>query len=142
MDTPRTQTTTEAVSTIALSLVVGLLAGVVSRSRWAVVAAPVVFVAVLDVFTVLYPQLQGIDLRRSATRLEVPVFLFQGAHEAPGRAGPALEWFNQLQAPDKDLTVATTSGHRSMFEQPEAFHNYLTGVVLPRTRALNRTTTP
>ena len=41
--------------------------------------------ATLDVFAALYPQLQDIDFRTQATSLEVPVYLAQGRHEAPGR---------------------------------------------------------
>jgi proline iminopeptidase len=44
------------------------------------------FAGFLDTFPVLYPQLQRLDLRVSATRLEVPVYLFQGAHEASSRS--------------------------------------------------------
>ena len=38
-----------------------------------------IFGGVLDVFAVLYPQLQDIDFRTQATSLEVPVYLAQGA---------------------------------------------------------------
>ncbi len=41
--------------------------------------------ATLDAFSVLYPQLQDIDFRTQATSLEVPAYLAQGRHEAPGR---------------------------------------------------------
>lgn len=34
--------------------------------------------AFLDTFSVLYPQLRDVDLRRSATSLDVPVFLVEG----------------------------------------------------------------
>lgn len=87
----------------------------------------------MDTFAVLYPQLQEIDFRRTATRLEVPVFIVQGAHEADGRAEPLREWFDALEAPIKDLVVLDTSGHRPLFEQPDEFVEYLNEVVLPRT---------
>lgn len=77
--------------------------------------------AFLDTFPVLYPQAQDLDLRRSATRLEVPVILAQGAHEARGRAEPAEQWFAALDAPHKELRVFDTSGHRPLFEQPQQF---------------------
>ena len=89
--------------------------------------------AMMDVFDVLYPQLQDIDFRESATRLDVPVYLVQGAHEAPGRADLAEEWFDLLVAPHKELVVLDTSGHRPIFEQPEQFHAVLTDRVLPDT---------
>lgn len=52
--------------------------------------------AMMDTFSVLYPQLQEIDFRVDATKLDVPVYLVQGRHEAAGRAELANEWFAQL----------------------------------------------
>lgn len=89
--------------------------------------------AVLDVFTVLYPQLQEIDFRTDATRLEVPVYLVEGAFEAPGRARIAEEWFQLLDAPKKSMVVFDTSGHRPLFEQPDQFHRLMTETVLRET---------
>lgn len=84
--------------------------------------------ATLDVFSVLYPQLQDIDFRTQATELDVPVYLAQGRHEAPGRQVLAQEWFEQLRAPSKDLTYFDTSGHRPLWEQPAEFRHLMTTV--------------
>ena len=89
----------------------------------------------VDTFAVLYPQLQDIDFRETATSLEVPVFFVQGAHEAPGRAELFDEWYPVVEAPAKDVVVLGTSGHRPMFEQPDEFVAYLTDVVVPATAA-------
>ncbi len=75
----------------------------------------------LDTFSVLYPQLQEVDLRVDAPRLEVPVYMVIGVHEARGRALPANEWFDQLQAPYKERFVFEHSGHRPQFEEPAEF---------------------
>ncbi len=85
--------------------------------------------ATLDVFSVLYPQLQDIDFRTQATTLDVPVHLAQGRHEAPGRQRLAQEWFEQLRAPSKELTYFETSGHRPLWEQPTQFHDLMTAVL-------------
>lgn len=85
--------------------------------------------ATLDVFAALYPQLQDIDFRTQATRLEVPVYLAQGRHEAPGRQVLAEEWFKQLRAPSKDLTYFDTSGHRPLWQQPTEFHDLMAAVL-------------
>ncbi len=85
--------------------------------------------ATLDVFTVLYPQLQNIDFRTQAARLSVPVYLAQGRHEAPGRQVLAREWFDLLQAPSKSLTYFETSGHRPLWEQPTQFHDLMKTVL-------------
>ena len=70
----------------------------------------------MGTFAVLYPTISGLDFRADAILLDVPVYLFQGRHEAPGRA-----------------VLAETSGHRSLFEQPAEFHRFLTDVVLLET---------
>jgi proline iminopeptidase len=86
-----------------------------------------------DVLTVLYPQLQDLDFRTDAAQLKVPVYLLQGRHEVAGRAQPAQEWFEMLDAPMKQLIVLDTSGHRTMFERPDLFHQVMTKTVLAQT---------
>jgi proline iminopeptidase len=93
------------------------------------------FAGFLDTFAALYPQLQHIDFRTDVTHLDVPVYLFQGRHEARGRAGLAEQWLTALDAPAKQLVVADTSGHRALWEQPAEFHQFMTGTVLAGTRA-------
>jgi len=94
--------------------------------------------AMMDTFSVLYPQLQEIDFRRDAAELEVPVYLVQGRHEADGRAVLANEWFEQLEAPAKTMVVLETSGHRPLFEQPARFHEVMTETVLAETAPARR----
>ncbi len=86
----------------------------------------------LDTFAALYPRLQEIDFRRTATTFDVPVFFVQGAHEAPGRADLFAEWYPRIDAPAKGRVVLSTSGHRPMFEQPDDFVDYMVTEVLPR----------
>ena len=93
-----------------------------------------IFAGVFDTFSVLYPQLQHIDFRTDAAKLEVPVYLVQGRHEAAGRAELANEWFAQLQAPIKKMIVLNTSGHRPLFEQPGQFTRVMTETVLAETQ--------
>lgn len=86
--------------------------------------------AFMDTFSALYPKLQDIDFRESATTFEIPMFFVQGAHEADGRAEPFDEWYPSIDAPIKDLVVLETSGHRPLWEQPEEFVDYMVGTVL------------
>jgi len=85
----------------------------------------------LDVFSVLYPQLTELDLRAQVPRVDVPVVLMMGRYEARGRAEPAAEWFELLDAPAKEWIEFDTSGHRPLFEQPEEFHRAMVDEVLP-----------
>jgi pimeloyl-ACP methyl ester carboxylesterase len=77
--------------------------------------------AFLDTFSVLYPQIQGVDFRHDIPSLEVPVYVVIGIHEARGRALLANEWFEMLEAPSKEMIVFEHSGHRPLFEEPAAF---------------------
>lgn len=87
----------------------------------------------MDTFSVLYPQLQNIDFRQTATEFEIPMFFVQGAHEADGRAEVFDDWYPMINAPVKDVVVLDTSGHRPLFEQPDEFVDYMVDVVLAQT---------
>lgn len=90
----------------------------------------------MDTFAVLYPQLQEIDFRETATTFGIPMFFVQGAHEADGRAELFDEWYPMVDAPEKDLEVLGTSGHRPLWEQPDEFVDYMVTTVLAKTSAL------
>lgn len=87
----------------------------------------------LDTFGILYPQLQGIDFRRTATDFAIPMYFVEGAHEADGRAEPFAEWYSMLTSPNKDVVILDTSGHRPLFEQPDEFVAYMVDTVLAET---------
>ena len=89
--------------------------------------------AFMDVFAVLYPQLQDIDFRDTATEFDVPMFFAQGAHEAGGRAEPFMEWYQMIDAPEKELAIFETSGHRPLWEQPDEFVDFMVDTVLAAT---------
>jgi pimeloyl-ACP methyl ester carboxylesterase len=86
--------------------------------------------AFMDTFSVVYPQLQEVDFRKTATEFEIPMYFVQGAHEAGGRAEVFDEWYPMVDAPVKDLVVFDTSGHRPLFEQPDEFVDYMVDTVL------------
>lgn len=87
----------------------------------------------LDMFTVMYPQLQHIDFRQDVTRLEVPVYVLDAGHELAARRDLAREWFEGLQAPSKQFLTYENAGHSVAFEQFEAVAQLLTETVLPAT---------
>ncbi len=93
--------------------------------------------AFVDTFSVLYPQLQDIDFRETATDFKVPMFFVQGANEAGGRADVFADWYPMIDAPIKDLSVLDTSGHRPLFEQPDEFVGYMVDTVLAMTTDIN-----
>jgi pimeloyl-ACP methyl ester carboxylesterase len=78
---------------------------------------------------VLYPQLQDIDFRTDVPRLDVPVYVVLGAHEARGRSVLANEWFAGLEAPTKELITFEHSGHRPVVEEPAVVATLMTRIV-------------
>jgi pimeloyl-ACP methyl ester carboxylesterase len=87
----------------------------------------------IDMFSVMYPQLQGLDLRRDAARLEVPVYMLDGQAELAARRDLALEWFALLDAPQKRMYSYENAAHAVAFEQYEAFHRILLDTIMPET---------
>lgn len=88
---------------------------------------------VIDSFSLLYPQLRDLDLRRDADRLEVPIYLLDGRGELAARRDLALEWFEALDAPIKRRFAFDAAGHSVAFEQFEALHRILTDTIVPET---------
>jgi pimeloyl-ACP methyl ester carboxylesterase len=87
----------------------------------------------IDMFTVMYPQLQPIDFRIDVPRLEVPVYVIDGAAELSARRDLALEWFEALDAPLKRVYTFENSGHAPAFEQFEAMDAQVLPEILAET---------
>jgi pimeloyl-ACP methyl ester carboxylesterase len=107
---------------------------------WGLLASEYTFVekvnvlrGLIDMFAVMYPQLQDIDFRRDVPRLEVPVYIFDGAHELSGRRDLALEWYGQLQAPIKRIYTFENTGHAPAREEFREFQRIMSQVVVPET---------
>ncbi|MCB8983376.1 MAG: alpha/beta hydrolase [Ardenticatenaceae bacterium] len=92
-----------------------------------------VFRGLIDMFTLMYPQLQEIDFRQDVRRLDVPVYILDGAAELDARRELAVEWYNQLEAPTKQIYTFDNAGHSVAFEQFSALHQILTETILPET---------
>ncbi|WP_299445068.1 alpha/beta fold hydrolase [uncultured Phycicoccus sp.] len=84
--------------------------------------------AIAETYAVLYPQLSEIDFRSQVTRLDVPVYLVQGRHEAAGRGTLADEWFELLSAPRKEYVSFDRSGHTPPYDEPGRFADLMSGV--------------
>ena len=91
----------------------------------------------VDMGSIMYPQLQTIDFRQDVPKLAVPVYMLVGQHELRARNDLALEWFNQLQAPSKQLYTFADAGHSVVFEEFGAFHQIMTDTVVPATYPVN-----
>lgn len=87
----------------------------------------------IDMFTVMYPQLQDIDFRQDVPRLQVPVYILDGKAEVSARRDLALEWFDQLEAPSKRMFSFENAAHSVAFEEFEELHDILLNAILPET---------
>jgi pimeloyl-ACP methyl ester carboxylesterase len=92
----------------------------------------------LDMFSLMYPQLQELDLRTDVPALDVPVYVLDGEHELRGRRDLALEWFDGLSAPSKQLVTYADAGHSVVFEQADAFHRLMVDEIVPATYGVAR----
>ena len=81
-----------------------------------------------ETFHVLYPQLGSTDFRADVPRLDVPVVLVEGRHEATGRETLAREWFESLAAPSKNYVTFAHSGHTPPYDEPGRFAELMSDV--------------
>lgn len=105
----------------------------INGSEYSLVEKVNVLRAALDMFSVMYPQIQGVDFRKDVPSLDVPVYILDGAAELTSRRDLALEWYSQLQAPIKRIYTFQNSAHSTAFEQFEAFHQIMLETVLQET---------
>lgn len=87
----------------------------------------------LDMGSVLYPQLAGVDFRRDVPRLAVPVYVLDGEAEMAARRDLMLEWYEQFDAPLKRRYGFADAAHAVAFEEFAALGRILTEEVLPET---------
>lgn len=95
-----------------------------------------VFRGFLDTAFVVYPQLKDIDFRQDVPRLEVPIYVLDGAAELSARRDLALEWLGMLDAPIKRIYTFENAAHAPAFEHFEAFTGIMTETILPETYSL------
>lgn len=76
---------------------------------------------VMNTFNVVYPALYGIDLRKDYAKLEVPVYFFLGRHDINAPTDLSEEYYNLLDAPEKELVWFEHSGHSPWLNETERF---------------------
>lgn len=83
---------------------------------------------------IVYPQLAFLDFEQDALMLDLPVFIVNGRYDYTCVATITERWFNQLQAPVKDMLWLEQSGHNGVYTEGAAFIAYMKEVVLPATQ--------
>ena len=84
------------------------------------------FLGPRDTFSVVYPQLAGIDLEAQVPRLQVPVWFLLGREDCVTPSEIATRYLESLEAPRKTLLWFEHSGHTPQFEEPGRFNSVLT----------------
>lgn len=87
----------------------------------------------MNTFNQVYPQLQEMDFRVDAARLEVPVYLIQGRHDMNNPSPLPEEYFEALQAPIKQMFHFEESGHGMIWQEADLFHDLMINTVLAET---------
>ncbi len=87
----------------------------------------------VNTFNVVYPQLQDMDFRLDAPRLDLPVYIVLGRHDMNNPYQIPEEYFNLLQAPTKQLDFFEDSGHGMIWEEADKFHDLMINTVLRET---------
>lgn len=76
---------------------------------------------VMNTFNVVYPQLYEVDLRKSYAKIDVPVYFFLGRHDINAPTSLAEEYYNLLEAPEKELIWFEHSGHSPWLNETDLF---------------------
>lgn len=81
--------------------------------------------------TALFDEFRTFDARRLETCFDVPFFLFQGERDVITLTSLAEEYFAEVEAPVKVMSLIKNAGHFAAFTQPEQFLDALLTYVHP-----------
>lgn len=79
----------------------------------------------------LFQQIMAYDARSLGPSFEVPFFLFQGDTDVITLTALAQEYFEEIQAPNKEMVLIQQAGHFAAFTQPGQFLDALLTHVRP-----------
>ncbi len=72
-----------------------------------------------------------IDLRKECFNLDIPIFFIQGKHDWQTPTILVKQYFNSIEARQKELFIFEKSGHLPAFEEPQKFMQVIRERVLP-----------
>lgn len=73
----------------------------------------------------MWPTIVQYDFIREANRFQVPYFIFQGRLDNNTPASLVQDYFDVIEAPEKDLVWFEHSAHGPLGEEPEKFKNLM-----------------
>lgn len=77
------------------------------------------------VLEVMWPEVGATDFPRTCTKFKVPFYIFDGRLDKNTPSELVEDWYNMIEAPDKDLVWFESSGHNPMNDEPEKFKGLL-----------------
>ncbi len=78
----------------------------------------------------MWQELMSVNLEEQAAHLEVPIYFALGKHDYEVPFILAEHYFNQLEAPNKELIWFENSAHFPIVEEEEKFNDLLINRVL------------
>ena len=76
-------------------------------------------------FPLMFDELMGVDLKKSALKLEVPVYFITGRHDYNTPFELVEDYVKVLEAPHKEIIWFENSAHWIPFEEPEKVNDVL-----------------
>jgi len=77
----------------------------------------------------LWEELLDLNLMEDVAEQEIPVYIFQGRHDQQTNFDVARDYFNILEAPEKEFFVFENSAHSPNYEEKEKFENIIGQIV-------------
>jgi pimeloyl-ACP methyl ester carboxylesterase len=96
-----------------------------------VVDLPNILLSQLVTPKVMWQELLGVDLIKTAPVLRMPVFFFLGRQDRVVVPETSVAYYDVLQAPSKTLIWFEESGHEPPAEEPQKFNNLMVEMVRP-----------
>ena len=109
-----------------MDVLLGTEYGLLDKVNW--------FRGLIDVFTVVYPQLEDLDFTTQAAKLDVPVYFMEGRWDVNAMASLVKRYYTVLDAPHKELIWFEQSGHDPLYEESGKFVDLMVNRVLPQTQ--------
>ncbi len=73
-------------------------------------------------FSHVYQQLYGIDLREDYTEFDIPIYILHGRHDINAPVYLVEDYYQVINAPDKELIFFEESGHNPWINESELFN--------------------
>ncbi|MBR0343592.1 MAG: alpha/beta hydrolase [Oscillospiraceae bacterium] len=77
------------------------------------------------VLTKMWPEIGKTCFPKTTTKIDVPIFIFDGRLDMNTPSVLVEDWFNMIEAPRKELIWFEESGHNPMGDEPEKFKSLL-----------------